>query len=94
MEFSEENEKEHVPDDPYPELSLSDLSQNKKKSDKKKNLRKHRKDYLSDPSSNGNSDSSDDSGYRYQTTQKEERLVKGSDQIMRTFNGKAADYRV
>ena len=37
-EFSKENEKEHVPDDPDPELSSSDLSSKKNKHNKKKNV--------------------------------------------------------
>ena len=70
-EFSE-NEKDHVPDNPDPEPSSSDLSSKKSQSgysskknkyDKKKNCRKNRKDDLSDPCSSNNYDSPNDSDY-------------------------------
>ena len=61
--FPEENWKEHVPDDPYPDPSFSDLSSKKKKHDSKKKHSKYRKDDSSDPSSSDNSHSSDDSDY-------------------------------
>ena len=63
-EFSEDNEKEHVPDDPDPEPSSSDSSSKKNKRDKKKKRCKHRKYDSSDPSSSDDSDSSDDIDYR------------------------------
>ena len=49
MEFSEENEKEDVPDDLDPEPSSSDLLSKKNKRNKKKKRYKHRTDDLSDP---------------------------------------------
>ena len=42
--ISREKWKLHVPDDPDPDPSLSDLSSKKKKRDKKKNRRKYKKD--------------------------------------------------
>ena len=63
-EFTEQNGKGHVPDDPDPYPSSSDSSPKKKKRNKKKNRRKYRKDDSLDPSSSDNYDSSDDSDFR------------------------------
>ena len=46
---------------------------------------------MSDPYLSDDSDSSNDSDYRRKRRKKEETSEKGSYQIMRKFNGKAAD---
>ena len=89
--FQEENEKRHVRDDPDPDSSLSDSSLKKNKRDKKKKRQKYRKDDSSDPSSRDDFDFSDDSDYRRKKTYEEKQSGKGSNKIMRTFNGKVAD---
>ena len=80
-----ENEKGHVPDNPYPEpsslysslkKSLSDSSSKKNKHDKKKKRRKNRKDDSSDPSSSDDSDLSNDSDYRRKIHKKKINLEK------------------
>ena len=48
-ELPEQNGNAHVPDDPYPDSSLSDLSSKKKKRDKNKICSKYKKDDSSDP---------------------------------------------
>ena len=77
-ELSEQNGKAHVPGDPDPEKSLSELSSKKsnssndsksnkskkKKRDKKKKRQEYKKYDSSDPSSRDDSDSSYDSDYR------------------------------
>ena len=100
---STSNCKKHVPKvslEPDPSSSyssdlssLSDSAPKRKKSKKNKKRRKHRKDDSSDPSSSDDSDDSDsseDSHYR-RRRQKKETSEKGSDQIMRKFNGIIAD---
>ena len=64
MEFSEENEKEHVPDDPDLEPSSSESSSNKNKSNKNKMCQIDKKDGQSDPSSSNDSDFSNGIDYR------------------------------
>ena len=76
MEFSEENEKEHVHDEPDPEPSSSDSSRKKKKRNKKKNCCKHRKYDLSDPPSSDNSELSDDSDDRNKRRKKKSHQKK------------------
>ena len=85
-EFSE-NEKGHVPDNLDPETSSSDLSSKKsssdlasrkKKRDKKKKRRKNRKDDLSDPSSRGDSNLSNDSDYRRKQHKNKSHREKGN----------------
>ena len=81
-EISEENEKEHKPDELDPEPSSSDFSLNKKKRDKNK---KHRRATIMIRLMTVIIDASDI---------KEEPPEKLSDQIMRTFNRKVAEDNV
>ena len=94
-----------LPREPEPDPSLSDSSSKKyifsnysnsskskkNKRDKKKKRRKHNKQDASDPSSSNNSDFSYDSDYIRKQRKRKSKWKKGSDKIMRTFNGKVAD---
>ena len=95
-----ENEKVHVPDNPYLEPSSSDssskkplsgLSSENNKRDKNKKRRKNRRDDLSYPSLSNDSESSNDSDYKRKLHKKEKPSEKGYDQIMCTVNGKVSD---
>ena len=63
----------------------------KNNNNKKGKRWKYRKDDSSDASSSDDSDLSDNSDYRRKQRKRKSDKKKGSDQIMRTFNGKVAD---
>ena len=90
-ESTEENGKGHILDDLDPYPLMSDSPSKKKKRDKKKNRCKHRKDDSADPSSRDDSNLSYNSDYRRKRRKRKNDSEKGSDQMMRTFNGKVAD---
>ena len=90
-ELPEKNGKVHVLGDPDPDPSSSDSSSKKKKRDNKKNNCKHKKYDASNPLLISDSDLSYDSDYRRKRHNRKTYLGKGSDQIMRTFNGKVSD---